>query len=258
MTAGMDVDCGEMLSVATSPASLTPRHINPPKASKMSELTKALIKFHQQVGTIHKDSKAQYGAYADLAGVLSTVTPVLSANGLAIVQTFLEDSLVTELYHESGEKISSCMKLIVVPGRNELHSTGASITYLRRYMICAILGIVADMDTDGVVPEPVEKPVEKTKPAAKKRVAKKAAPVETAAADLAKATEGEVVQTEQPLPKEEYEAVLAVMKDLFGKDKKKFTSIQQAFMTQFQVPEGVKFSEAITTQAHVEFINGNL
>ena len=127
----------------------------------MSELTKALIKFHQQVGTIHKDSKAQYGAYADLAGVLSTVTPVLSANGLAIVQTFLEDSLVTELYHEGGEKVSSCMKLIVVPGRNELHSTGASITYLRRYMICAILGIVADMDTDGVVPEPVEKPVEK-------------------------------------------------------------------------------------------------
>ena len=127
----------------------------------MSELTKALIKFHQQVGKIHKDSKAQYGAYADLAGVLSTVTPVLSANGLAIVQTFLEDSLVTELYHESGEKISSCMKLIVVPGRNELHSTGASITYLRRYMICAILGIVADMDTDGVVPEPVETPVEK-------------------------------------------------------------------------------------------------
>ena len=62
--------------------------------------------------------------------------------------------------------------------------------------------------------------------------------METAAADLAKATEGEVVQTEQPLPKEEYEAVLAVMKDLFGKDKKKFTSIQQAFMTQFQVPEG--------------------
>ena len=82
--------------------------------------------------------------------------------------------------------------------------------------------------------------------------------METAAADLAKATEGEVVQTEQPLPKEEYEAVLAVMKDLFGKDKKKFTSIQQAFMTQFQVPEDVKFSEAITTQAHVEFINGNL
>ena len=149
------------------------------------------------------------------------------------------------------------MKLVVVPAVNELHSTGASIT-TRRYMIRAILGIVADMDTDGVVPEPVETPVEKTKPAAKKRVAKKAAPVETAAADLAKATEGEVVQTEQPLPKEEYEAVLAVMKDLFGKDKKKFTSIQQTFMKEFKVPEGVKFSEAITTQAHVEFINGNL
>ena len=83
--------------------------------------------------------------------------------------------------------------------------------------------------------------------------------METAAADLAKATEGEVVQTEQPLPKEEYEAVLAVMKDLFGKDKKKFTSIQQSFHdSEFQVPEDVKFSEAITTQAHVEFINGNL
>ena len=47
----------------------------------MSELTKALIKFHQQVGKIHKDARAQYGAYADLAGVLSTVTPVLQPTG---------------------------------------------------------------------------------------------------------------------------------------------------------------------------------
>jgi len=213
----------------------------------MSELTKALIKFHQQVGKIHKDAKAQYGAYADLAGVLSTVTPVLSANGLAIVQTFLEDSLVTELYHESGEKISSCMKLVVPEGRNPLHSTGASITYLRRYMICSILGIVADMDTDGVVPEPEPE----KKPVARKKVEKKAAPAP-------KATNSEAAPSEQPLTKDEYDTVIGLLKEVHATRPDKLKALTDAFRMQFADTAELPLSQAITTQRHVAFINEHL
>ena len=198
----------------------------------MSELTKALIKFHQQVGKIHKDARAQYGAYADLAGVLSTVTPVLSANGLALVQTFLEDSLVTELYHESGEKISSTCKLVAVEGRNKLHSWGASVTYQRRYQICSILGIVADMDTDGVViEEPEEKP--------------KAQP---------KAPEP-VTITDQPLSKDDYNLAIELLKDVHRKDPAKLQSITEAFRKQYSDSASIPLSQAITTQGHVQFIN---
>ena len=114
----------------------------------MSELTKALIGFHKAVDKIEKNARANYGKFADLANVLSTVTPALHANGLAITQTFLEDSLITTLHHISGETLNSTVKLYIQDGRNITQEWGKAVTYQRRYAICSILGIVADMDTD--------------------------------------------------------------------------------------------------------------
>ena len=116
----------------------------------MSELTKALIGFHKAVDKIEKNARANYGKFADLANVLSTVTPALHANGLAITQTFLEDSLVTTLHHTSGETLHSTCKLVICEGRNATQEWGKACTYQRRHSICAILGVVADMDTDDV------------------------------------------------------------------------------------------------------------
>ena len=84
----------------------------------MSELTKALIGFHKAVDKIDKNARANYGKFADLANVLSTVTPPLHANGLAITQTFDDQSLVTTLHHTSGETISSSCQLMICDGRN--------------------------------------------------------------------------------------------------------------------------------------------
>lgn len=116
----------------------------------MSELTKALIGFHKAVDKIEKNARANYGKFADLANVLSTVTPALHANGLAITQTFLEDSLVTTLHHTSGETLHSTCKLVICEGRNATQEWGKACTFQRRHSICAILGVVADMDTDDV------------------------------------------------------------------------------------------------------------
>lgn len=116
----------------------------------MSELTKALIQFQKDVDKIEKNARANYGKFADLANVLSTVTPALNKNGLALTQTFFEDSLITTLHHESGETICSNCKLVVCEGRNATQEWGKAVTYQRRFSICSILGIVADMDTDDV------------------------------------------------------------------------------------------------------------
>ena len=51
------------------------------------EITAALCKFIKQVGTIEEKDTAQYGKFADLSRVLSTVNPALAANGLAVVHT---------------------------------------------------------------------------------------------------------------------------------------------------------------------------
>ena len=128
----------------------------------MSELTKALIGFHKAVDKIEKNARANYGKFADLANVLSTVTPALHANGLAITQTFLEDSLVTTLHHISGETLSSTCKLIINDGRNMTQEWGKAVTFQRRYSIVSLVGLVADMDVDDVPDLP---PSTKTTPA---------------------------------------------------------------------------------------------
>jgi hypothetical protein len=116
----------------------------------MSELTKALIGFHKAVDKIEKNARANYGKFADLANVLSTVTPALHANGLAVTQTFLDDSLITTLHHVSGETLSSSCKLIINDGRNMTQEWGKSVTFQRRYSIVSLLGLVADMDVDDI------------------------------------------------------------------------------------------------------------
>ena len=214
----------------------------------MSELTKALIQFHKDVGVIKKDAKAQYGRFADLCGVLSTVTPALLKNDLVLTQEFLEDSLVTTLRHTSGETISSTSKLVVTPGRNELHSWGASVTYTRRYQICSLLSLVADMDMDGAMLEdtkPVEpaKPKSTPKPAAKNPVAKKQAAAP--AADPA----------DQPLMKEEVDAILELLIETRKENMTKFEKIQKEFLTHFKIAADCRLSESITTHAHLSFIN---
>lgn len=136
----------------------------------MSELTKALIQFQKDVDKIEKNARANYGKFADLANVLSTVTPALNKNGLALTQTFLDDALITTLHHESGETIHSSCKLVVCDGRNNTQEWGKAVTYQRRFSICSILGIVADMDTDDVP----DLPPSNNAPAAKKASSKPA------------------------------------------------------------------------------------
>ena len=128
-----------------------------------SELTKALCAFHKDVNTIHKTAAAQYGKFADLATVLSTVIPPLAKNGLCITQTFEpnpdgETFLVTTLHHISGESIRSELEMVIGKGRNALHDFGGSVTYLRRYSLLAIVGLAADVDTDGELGEAPAKP----------------------------------------------------------------------------------------------------
>ena len=220
----------------------------------MSELTKALIQFHKDVGVIKKDAKAQYGHFADLCGVLSTVTPALLKNDLVLTQEFLEDSLVTTLRHVSGETISSTSKLIVTAGRNELHSWGASVTYTRRYQICSLLSIVADMDMDGaMLEEPAQQ--QQTKPASKKPAPKKT--VTKKAATPASEPEHPDVKgdLDQPLLKNEVDAVLDKLKAKRNASVSDFEKIQKAFYAEFKIGSDCRFSESITTHAHFKFLN---
>ncbi len=218
----------------------------------MSELTKALIQFHKDVDKIEKNARANYGKFADLANVLSTVTPALLKNDLVLTQEFLQDSLTTTLRHVSGETIISVCDLILSEGRNKTQEWGKAVTYQRRYAIVSLLGLVADMDMDGAMLEDAKSEQNKPtpKPAAK-NPKKTATPAPT---PTPVPTSGKP-HLNDPLTKEEVDLALETLIGIRKDNVAKFEEIQAAFMQEFKVPSDCRFSESITTQAHLKFIN---
>lgn len=208
-----------------------------PKDTQMSsEITKALVEFHRTVGTINKTAKSYTNEYAPLSEVLSVVTPALSAQGLTFTHSFepagegQEPFLVCTLLHTSGETLQSKLPLVVAKGKNAVQDLGSAITYLKRYTLLAMLGIVADVDTDGC-PDGLPAP-----PKAK------SAPAQTKAAPAKAAAERLLSQQE----KEELNALIMAM------PKEKIKALVDAFAAEFKLEAPV--ASKIQTHQHSQFI----
>lgn len=118
----------------------------------MYRLHKALAEFQQEVPVILKDTSGFGYKYADLATILKVINPILAKHGLGFMQKIDHTQLVTEVFHiESGEKIVSETDIpqnVVLKGMNDFQVLGSAITYLRRYALSAMLGLVTDADQD--------------------------------------------------------------------------------------------------------------
>lgn len=119
------------------------------------KLIPALIKFQAECPAIVKDkensfitekNKGKKAMYADLASINETIKKTLSANGLAVTQPICGGVLQTYLFHSSGQFIKSEIALSI-DGKTS-QAIGSEITYMRRYCLCAVLGIAADSDDD--------------------------------------------------------------------------------------------------------------
>lgn len=89
--------------------------------------------------------------YADLPSVWDAIREPLTANGLSVVQLPAEAApgrvaLTTMLLHSSGEWIASTASMRLV--KDDPQGAGSGLTYLRRYMLAAAVGVVADEDDD--------------------------------------------------------------------------------------------------------------
>jgi hypothetical protein len=113
---------------------------------------KAIAAFQQEVPTIHKATKAFKYSYANLPDVLDVINPLMQKHGLGFTQLIRDENLVTIIFHvESGENIESSVLInskVQLPSQNEFQVMGSAITYLRRYSLSAMLGLVTDVDTD--------------------------------------------------------------------------------------------------------------
>ena len=114
--------------------------------------------------------------YATLNDIIDTARPVLAKHALAYVQMPTSPDnpeipmigLTTRLMHKSGQWLEDDMYFPVDPGSNRAVNpaqvAGSTITYMRRYALAAMLGIVADEDADGEQPQ--AKPQAKAAPPA--------------------------------------------------------------------------------------------
>ncbi|MGB9979406.1 ERF family protein [Methanobacterium sp.] len=117
------------------------------------EIIKALVKVQKQLQNPSNTATNPFfrSKYAPLPDILKQVRPILSENGIVLLQdTGSCDGNVfirTELIHTSGEKITSA-KLILKPDKDTAQGIGSAITYGRRYQLTALLGISSE-DDDG-------------------------------------------------------------------------------------------------------------
>lgn len=99
--------------------------------------------------------------YAPLPEILNCVRPLLTENGILLIQNTGSNEagdvyIQTKLIHTSGEMIETD-KLLLKPEKNTAQGIGSAITYGRRYQLTALLGISSEDDDDGNIASKTDK-----------------------------------------------------------------------------------------------------
>lgn len=217
-------------------------------------LYQALLNFQKQLPDIKKDKTAGMGKfqykYCSLENLISSIQPVLHANGLILIQPQGYNDqgqtlLVTRLIHvESGEEIKSEMPLFLPEnmGAKPQFAWGGGLTYGRRYAIKMLLGIEPDMDTNtetdtelGDVKEPPKKTGISRTP--------------TRPDSQVKKTEVKNNKFMTPAAREEIGGKISALED---KDKAKVLS---AFKQEFNISADQISPQHITLASHGQFLH---
>lgn len=118
----------------------------------MKSIYKALAEFQQEAPVIHKDTQGYNYSYADLPAIFEIINPLLKKHGLGFYQAVNGTNIKTVVFHvESGETIESETAIpqgVSMNKMNDFQVLGSAITYIRRYALSSILGLVTDKDTD--------------------------------------------------------------------------------------------------------------
>ena len=123
-------------------------------SASIKELATALAKVQGKLTFAKKDSKNPFfkSNYADLESVWDACRDLLAEHGLSVMQfpgAYVEGNMVltTILAHESGEWVVQDMSLPV--SKPDAQGAGSAITYMRRYALAAVIGVVqADDDAN--------------------------------------------------------------------------------------------------------------
>lgn len=125
------------------------------QSTSIVALAKALLKTQGALQPAVKDSTNPFfkSKYADLEAIWNACREALQANGLTVTQFpgySIGDppfaTLTTVLIHESGEWIAGTAGAPLK--QPDAQGVGSALTYLRRYALAAVIGVVTE-DDDG-------------------------------------------------------------------------------------------------------------
>lgn len=117
-------------------------------------LFEALAKAQAEFAEMERDAEVKFEdkrggkrdfKYASLAEVLASVRPALNKHGLAILQPFDGDKVVT-LLALGASRIEVDTAL---PAWNNVQDMGSALTYIKRYQLKSLLGVNDGEDDDG-------------------------------------------------------------------------------------------------------------
>ena len=124
-------------------------------SESIATLSKALVKAQKELKNPYNSADNPFfrSKYAPLQDILKDVRPILTKNGLTVIQTPVgEGDLIgvkTTLLHESGEYIIS-EPFLLRTSKADPQGAGSAITYARRYSLNAVLSIAGDDDDDAI------------------------------------------------------------------------------------------------------------
>ena len=125
------------------------------QSENINELLAALAEVQNELPTMPKSSQAYGYKYTDLDTITQTIKPILHNHGIGYIQSVGGLSmdgmtLTTRIFNKAGQYIEDTAALpkIASQKNNAAQTLGMSITYMRRYALCAMLGITSDEDMD--------------------------------------------------------------------------------------------------------------
>tara|TARA_R100000664_G_C2750700_1_gene138021 strand:- start:52 stop:594 length:543 start_codon:yes stop_codon:yes gene_type:complete len=126
--------------------------MNKTEKQQTKSIYKSLAAFQQECPVIHKATKGYGYSYADLPTIFSVINPLLKKHKLGFTQLMNDNCIETTLFHiETGQTITSKTEIpteVSLKGMNDFQVLGSACTYIRRYSLSSMLGIVTDKDTD--------------------------------------------------------------------------------------------------------------
>ena len=117
----------------------------------MKTLFKALADFQNEVPTIHEETKGFNYTYSNLNSIFKVIKPLLKKHDLGFYQILDGRNLVTTIFHiKSGDQIQGSAEIpqVSLKGMNDYQTLGSGVTYLRRYSLSSMLGLITDKDVD--------------------------------------------------------------------------------------------------------------